>query len=148
MIDAQPLFHTIPYEDYERLKAKLDATQKECIRIAELYRKDKDLCHKEIEKIMARIDTDPDYPKAINDISAINQELRNENAEIKKQNAWLQESLTLRDNCIKSLTEKNATLEKKLWDLQRSPYIDNSAVTDRLKQIIHNLEEKLKIYEH
>ena len=148
MIDAQPLFHTIPYEDYERLKAKLDATQKECIRIAELYRKDKDLCHKEIEKIMARIDTDPDYPEAINDISAINQELRNENAEIRKLNAWLKESLTLRDNCIKSLTEKNATLEKKLWDLQRIPYTGNAAVIGSLQQKIHNLEERLKIYEH
>lgn len=60
MTDARPLFQMVPYDEYEKIKNKLDAAQKECIRIADLYRRDRDAFNREIDRIMARLDSGQD----------------------------------------------------------------------------------------
>lgn len=52
---ATPLYATIPMAEYQALQKKLDICQKECIRIAELYKRDKKLFENEIQKIIERI---------------------------------------------------------------------------------------------
>lgn len=52
---AAPLYATIPMAEYQALQKKLDICQKECIRIAELYKRDKKLFENEIQKIIERI---------------------------------------------------------------------------------------------
>ena len=41
--------------EYQALQKKLDICQKECIRIAELYQRDKKLFENEIQQIIERI---------------------------------------------------------------------------------------------
>lgn len=41
--------------EYQALQKKLDICQKECIRIAELYKRDKKLFENEIQQIIERI---------------------------------------------------------------------------------------------
>lgn len=43
------------YKEYDSVKRKLDICQKECIRIAELYKRDKKLFENEIQRIIERI---------------------------------------------------------------------------------------------
>lgn len=52
---ATPLYATIPMAEYQALQKKLDICQKECIRIAELYKRDKKLFENEIQQIIERI---------------------------------------------------------------------------------------------
>lgn len=91
---ASPLYATVPLEEYERLKRKLDETQRETIRIAELYRRDRAAFNKEIDRLMNLIDADPEYTQALGDLAADNARLKDENALLKELNAKLQERVT------------------------------------------------------
>lgn len=53
--NTSPLYATVPKAEYDALKKKLDICQKECIRIAELYKRDKKLFENEIQQIIERI---------------------------------------------------------------------------------------------
>ena len=44
----------------------------------------------------------------------------------------LQDAADTKDACIERMKEKITVLEKNLWDLQRIPHTDNSAVIARL----------------
>ena len=50
-----PLYATVPKAEYDALKRKLDICQKECIRIAELYQRDKQLFNNKIHRIVRHI---------------------------------------------------------------------------------------------
>jgi hypothetical protein len=134
----------VPYDEYERIKSKLDITQKECIRIADLYRNNRDAFYVEIDKIMAKIDTNPDYVEVTNDILMANKNLKDENATLKENISRLQEALVTKTNCINKLTAKVHELEKNIWDIQRIPHTDNSAVIERLMDENTRLKECLK----
>ena len=76
-------------------------------------------------------------------------DLRKENSTLKDLNARLQESLVTKDACIIKLNEKIRNLESKIWELQKIPYTDNSAVISRLteenkqlKKIIKNFQKR------
>lgn len=127
-----PLYATVLQEDYNILKDKLDVCQKECIRIAELYKTDRALFDKEIEKIMAWIDSDPDYTKALGNLSSQNQQLISENAALKEKLAKATAALESKDACIDRMADKIRTLEKEVWGLKNIPHTDNSAVIARL----------------
>lgn len=76
-------------------------------------------------------------------------DLRKENGTLKDLNARLQESLVTKDACIITLNEKIRNLESKIWELQKIPYTDNSAVISRLteenkqlKKIVKNFQKR------
>lgn len=50
-----PLYATVPMAEYQALQKKLDICQKECIRIAELYQRDKQLFNNKIQRIIRHI---------------------------------------------------------------------------------------------
>ena len=127
MTPTTPLYATVLQQDYNRLKDKLDVCQKECIRIAELYRTNRNQCNLEIEKIIARIDSDPDYTKVLGDLSVQNQQLLIENAQLNRKLELVTEALAVRDTRIAQLSDKVYELEKSVEVLQRIPYTDNSA---------------------
>lgn len=52
---AAPLYATVPMAEYQALQKKLDICQKECIRIAELYQRDKQLFNTKIQRIIRHI---------------------------------------------------------------------------------------------
>lgn len=54
--EATPLYTTVPTIEYETMKRKLDTAQKECIRIAELYKKDRKKFEAEMDRLAAMID--------------------------------------------------------------------------------------------
>ena len=112
MTPTTPLYATILQQDYNRLKDKLDVCQKECIRIAELYRTNRDQCNSEIEKIIARIDSDPDYTKVLGDLAAQNQQLLAENAQLKSRLELTTAALEARDTRIAQLSDKVHELEQ------------------------------------
>ena len=145
MTDARPLFQMVPYDEFEQIKNKLNVAQKECIRIADLYRNHRDAFFLEIDKIMAKIDSNPDYKAVANDIVSENKHLKEENATLKECNSKLQESLVKKDECIGRLTNKVHELEKALWDIQRIPHTDNTAVIERLIDENAKLKERLNL---
>ena len=51
----QPLYATVPLAEYQALQKKLDICQKECIRIAELYQRDKQLFNNKMKRIVRHI---------------------------------------------------------------------------------------------
>ncbi|MDY6387809.1 MAG: hypothetical protein SPL21_10080 [Fibrobacter sp.] len=51
-----PLYATVTMAEYQALKKKLDICQKECIRIAELYKRDKQRFCTKIERIIKHIE--------------------------------------------------------------------------------------------
>lgn len=53
--NTSPLYATVPKAEYDALKKKLDICQKECIRIAELYKRDKQLFNNKIQRIIRHI---------------------------------------------------------------------------------------------
>ena len=53
---AAPLYATIPMAEYQALQKKLDICQKECIRIAELYKRDRKRFEAKIERMIKRIE--------------------------------------------------------------------------------------------
>ena len=53
--NTSPLYATVPKAEYDALKKKLDICQKECIRIAELYQRDKQLFNSKIQHIIRHI---------------------------------------------------------------------------------------------
>lgn len=53
--ETSPLYATVPKAEYDAIRRKLDICQKECIRIAELYKRDKKLFENEIQQIIERI---------------------------------------------------------------------------------------------
>lgn len=76
-------------------------------------------------------------------------DLRKENGTLKDLNTKLQESLVTKDACIIKLNEKIRNLESKIWELQKIPYTDNSAVISRLteenkqlKKIVKNFQKR------
>lgn len=133
MTPTTPLYATVLQQDYNRLKDKLDVCQKECIRIAELYRTNRNQCDLEIEKIIARIDSDPDYTKVLGDLSAQNQQLLIENAQLNHRLELVTAALAVRDTRIAQLSDKVYELTKSVEVLQRIPYTDNSAVIEFLQ---------------
>ena len=54
--NTSPLYATVPKAEYDALKKKLDICQKECIRIAELYKQDKQRFCTKIERIIKHIE--------------------------------------------------------------------------------------------
>ena len=52
---ATPLYATVPMAEFQALQKKLDICQKECVRIAELYQRDKKLFHNKIKRIIRHI---------------------------------------------------------------------------------------------
>jgi hypothetical protein len=54
--NTSPLYATVPKAEYDALKKKLDICQKECIRIAELYQRDKQLFNSKIQRIIRHIE--------------------------------------------------------------------------------------------
>ena len=54
--NTSPLYATVPKDEYDALKKKLDICQKECIRIAELYKRDKQRFCTKIERIIKHIE--------------------------------------------------------------------------------------------
>lgn len=54
--NTSPLYATVPKAEYDALKKKLDICQKECIRIAELYKRDKQRFCAKIERIIKHIE--------------------------------------------------------------------------------------------
>ena len=114
MTPTTPLYATILQQDYNRLKDKLDVCQKECIRIAELYRTNRDQCNSEIEKIIARIDSDPDYTKVLGDLAAQNQQLLTDNAQLKHRLELVTAALEAKDTRIAQLSDKVDTLKRNM----------------------------------
>ena len=53
--ETSPLYATVPKAEYDAIRRKLDICQKECIRIAELYKRDKKLFEIEIQQIIERL---------------------------------------------------------------------------------------------
>lgn len=51
-----PLYATVTMAEYQAIKKKLDICQKECIRIAELYKHDKQLFNSKIQRIIRHIE--------------------------------------------------------------------------------------------
>lgn len=54
--NTSPLYATVPKTEYDSLKKKLDICQKECIRIAELYKRDRKLFEAKMERMVKRIE--------------------------------------------------------------------------------------------
>ena len=54
--NTSPLYATVPKAEYDALKKKLDICQKECIRIAELYKRNKQRFCTKIERIIKHIE--------------------------------------------------------------------------------------------
>ena len=124
MTDARPLFKTVPYDEYEKIKNKLDVAQKECIRIADLYRRDRDAFNHEIDRIMARLDSGQDeafqYGGVISGLLEENQQLISENAELKeKLTKALQIPHTDNSSVIASLLKENEQLKNRIEDFQK-----------------------------
>jgi len=74
-------------------------------------------------------------------------DLRKENSTLKDLNARLQESLVAKDACIIKLNEKVRNLESKIWELQKIPYTDNSAVISRLTEENEQLKKLVKNFQ-
>lgn len=74
-------------------------------------------------------------------------DLRKENSTLKDLNARLQESLVTKDACIIKLNEKVRNLESKIWELQKVPYTDNSAVISRLTEENEQLKKIVKNFQ-
>lgn len=92
---------------------------------------------------------DTTQPSFVQGLDNLVKDLRKENSTIKDLNARLQESLVTKDACIIKLNEKIRNLESKIWELQKVPYTDNSAVISRLteenkqlKQIVKNFQKR------
>ena len=90
--------------------------------------------------------TQPSFGQGLDNLG---KDLRKENDTLKDLNARLQESLVTKDACIIKLNEKIRNLESKIWELQKIPYTDNSAVISRLteenkqlKKIIKNFQKR------
>lgn len=54
--NTSPLYATVPKAEYDALKKKLDICQKECIRIVELYKRDRKLFNNKIQRIIRHIE--------------------------------------------------------------------------------------------
>ena len=74
-------------------------------------------------------------------------DLRKENSTLKDLNVRLQESLVTKDACIIKLNEKVRNLESKIWELQKVPYTDNSAVISRLTEENEQLKKIVKNFQ-
>lgn len=74
-------------------------------------------------------------------------DLRKENSTLKDLNARLQKSLVTKDACIIKLNEKIRNLESKIWELQKIPYTDNSAVISRLTEENEQLKKIVKNFQ-
>lgn len=125
---ALPLYATVLQKDYNRLKERLDVCQKECIRIAELYKRDKAAFLEEIDRLVSRIDNDPDYLGVITDITNANQGLSQENDKLKAHINALEMNIADKESYIIKMQGKLRLLEKEVWDLKNIPHTDNSAV--------------------
>lgn len=146
---ALPLYATVLQKDYNRLKERLDVCQKECIRIAELYKRDKAAFLAEIDRLVSRIDNDPDYMGVITDITNANQGLSQENDKLKAHINALEMNIADKESYIIKMQEKLRLLEKEVWDLKNIPHTDNSAVIalllDENKKLLDE-NKKLKAY--
>lgn len=146
---ALPLYATVLQKDYNRLKERLDVCQKECIRIAELYKRDKAAFLAEIDRLVSRIDNDPDYLGVITDITNANQGLSQENDKLKAHINALEMNIADKESYIIKMQEKLRLLEKEVWDLKNIPHTDNSAVIALLLDENNKLldeNKKLKAY--
>lgn len=88
--------------------------------------------------------TQPSFGRGLNNLV---KDLRKENGTLKDFNAKLQESLATKDACIINLNEKIRTLAGKIWELQKVPFTDNSAVIARLLEENTHLKKIIKDYQ-
>lgn len=88
--------------------------------------------------------TQPSFGQGLDNLV---KDLRKENGTLKDLNARLQESLVTKDACIIKLNEKIRNLESKIWELQKVPYTDNSAVISRLVEENEQLKKIVKNYQ-
>lgn len=59
----------------------------------------------------------------------------------------LQDVAKIKDACIIKLNEKIRNLESKIWELQKIPYTDNSAVISRLTEENEQLKKIVKNFQ-
>lgn len=88
--------------------------------------------------------TQPSFGQGLDNLV---KDLRKENGTLKDLNTRLQESLVTKDACIIKLNEKIRNLESKIWELQKVPYTDNSAVISRLVEENEQLKKIVKNYQ-
>lgn len=88
--------------------------------------------------------TQPSFGQGLDNLV---KDLRKENGTLKDLNARLQESLVAKDACIIKLNEKVRNLESKIWELQKVPYTDNSAVIFRLTEENEQLKKLVKNFQ-
>lgn len=97
----RPLNVEIPMADFEATKRKLDAAQKECIRIADLYRHDKARLEHELDRLVAMLD----HGEITAQESAQMQTLKAENETLKKMNADLQGRLAAAETKLERILD-------------------------------------------
>ena len=88
--------------------------------------------------------TQPSFGQGLDNLV---KDLRKENVTLKDLNIRLQESLVTKDACINKLNEKIRNLESKIWELQKIPYTDNSAVISRLTEENEQLKKIVKNFQ-
>lgn len=88
--------------------------------------------------------TQPSFGQGLDNLV---KDLRKENGTLKDLNIRLQESLVTKDACIIKLNEKIRNLESKIWELQKIPYTDNSAVISRLTEENEQLKKIVKNFQ-
>ena len=140
---ALPLYATVLQKDYNRLKERLDVCQKECIRIAELYKRDKEEFILEIDRLVSRIDGDPSYIDVVDEITRANEDFSAENDKLKAHISALERNITEKDTYIADMQEEIRLLKKEVWELKNIPHTDNSAVIDLLLEENKTLKNKL-----
>ncbi len=140
---ALPLYATVLQKDYNRLKERLDVCQKECIRIAELYKRDREEFILEIDRLVSRIDGDPSYIDTIDEIIRANEDFSAENDKLKARIRALEYNIAEKDTYIADMQEKVRLLKKEVWELKNIPHTDNSAVIALLLEENKTLKNKL-----
>lgn len=88
--------------------------------------------------------TQPSFGQGLDNLV---KDLRKENDTLKDMNTKLQKSIVTKDACIFKLKEKVRTLESKIWELQKIPYTDNSAVVSRLLEENEQFKKTIKNYQ-
>ena len=88
--------------------------------------------------------TQPSFGQGLDNLV---KDLRKENGTLKDLNTRLQEALVTKDACIIKLNEKIRNLESKIWELQKIPYTDNSAVISRLTEENEQLKKIVKNFQ-
>lgn len=139
---ARPLYISVLQEDYEALKSKLDTCQKECIRIAELYRHDRDKFDKEIDSILSTLENNSYAIQDSGSEDSLEQELYLTIDKLRARSQALERNLIDKDNYISVLYNEIAALKKEVQNLKSIPHVDNSPVIQYLIQENERLKNK------